>query len=888
MEQTDKPLILKWSAVYIILCLQALMSYSFATNSPTKEDCILILNANSALSPLSNHIISKLIHDLPIEDKGIAVASENLNLLQVHDEQQMDTVALKLLDKYANHIPKIIIVMGVNAWILIHEKLEEHWKDTPIILFTENNFVGPADYYLQKVSITREEQIPLRNVTSRHNMVIIYAPHYIKETIDLMYSQIPDMDELVFISDRRWFSAQSRQEVAEAVVKYFPDLRLRYFTEGQMDMEEVTDSIKQLKAKTGVLFATWDNFDVNRFNGKPVFTLYDMNGQKGVIGGYFSLSKDISKEVSDISLKLLNGTKASDRSVVKVYAGPVINYKELLSAGLSLDFCPAHTFFYYKPISFIQQHKYMISGILLFIVFGVMVLLIRIHFLNNIRKMQTKQIHLMSYYTDLFNDMPVAYLRCRLMKNVEGVITDCIVVDANPGFEKYFCKKKDALGQRVSIFYSQEAYAQLLEYVGIAERERKTVSFPMHSKNGHDYNVLIMISNFPETVNVFCVDTTELIHTRQSLKTINHKLSMALGIASITPWKWIWGEDKIWFDGNGVVEYSGKFEVKDGAFGVPVLDVLKGIHRDDVKRVKQAFIDLKEGKIKKVNEELRVIIDFNTDYDWLEVWATVDETDEAGLPLTLIGAALIITDRKTMEQELIIAKDKAEEANRIKTAFIANMSHEIRTPLNAIIGFSSVLCATKTIKERKEYQHIIEHNNQLLLQLINDIIDLSKIESGTLEFVDSNIYLDSMMQELERMYREKAEEKHLILQFDNTHAECYICADRNRLMQVMNNLLSNAIKFTTEGSIHFGFSRLDEATLRFYVTDTGSGIPKEYQKKIFLRFVKLNSFIQGIGLGLPICETIVRHMSGEIGLESEVGKGSTFWFTIPYREIKLH
>lgn len=887
MEQTDKFLILKWRAVCIMLCLQALLSYSFATNSPTKEDCILILNANSALSPLSNHIISKLIHDLPVENKGIAVASENLNLLQVHDEQQMDTVAIKLFDKYANHIPKLIIVMGVNAWMLIHEKLEKQWKDTPIILFTENNFVGPENAYLQKVTILREEQIPLRNVVTRRNTAIVYVPNYIKETIDLMYRQIPDMDELVFISDRRWFSAQSRGEVAEVVVKYFPDLRLRFFTEGLMDMEAVTDSIRHIKKNTGVLYATWDKFDVSLFKGKPVFTLYDMNGQAGLVGGYFSLSKDISEVISDISMKLLNGTKASDISVMKVYAGPVFNYKELLRAGLYLDFCPSHTFFYYKPLSFIQQHKYLLSGILLFILFGVLVLLIRIHFLSNIRKMQTKQIHLMSYYNDLFNDMPVGYLRCRLVKNSKGEITDCIVVDVNPSFEKHFYTKKDALGKRGSVLHTPEAYAQLLEYIGIAERERKAVSFPMHARNGHDYDVLVMISDFKETVNVFCVDNTELIHTRQSLKTINHKLSMALGIAAITPWKWNLKEDKIWFDGNGVVEYSGMFEVKDGAFAVPVLKVLQGIHREDVKRVKQAFFDLKEGKMKKVNEEMRVITAFKTDYDWLEVWATVDETDEAGLPLTLIGAALIITDRKTMEQELIVAKDKAEEANRIKSAFIANMSHEIRTPLNAIIGFSSVLCAAKTIKERKEYQHIIEHNNQLLLQLINDIIDLSKIESGTLEFVDSNIYLDSMMQELERMFREKAGEKHLILQFDNSRAECYICADRNRLMQVMNNLLSNAIKFTSEGSIHFGFSRLEDGTLRFYVTDTGTGIPKEYQEKIFRRFVKLNSFIQGIGLGLPICETIVRHMNGEIGVESEVGKGSTFWFTTPYREIKL-
>ena len=143
-----------------------------------------------------------------------------------------------------------------------------------------------------------------------------------------------------------------------------------------------------------------------------------------------------------------------------------------------------------------------------------------------------------------------------------------------------------------------------------------------------------------------------------------------------------------------------------------------------------------------------------------------------------------------------------------------------------------------------------------------------------------------MPEGLERMFRPKAEEKKLALQFDDLHMECYVNADRNRLMQVMNNLLSNAIKFTSEGSIHFGFSRLNNGMLRFYVADTGCGVPEEYRQKIFGRFVKLNSFVQGIGLGLSICDTIVRYMNGEIGVESNKGKGSVFWFTIPYQEVK--
>ena len=421
----------------------------------------------------------------------------------------------------------------------------------------------------------------------------------------------------------------------------------------------------------------------------------------------------------------------------------------------------------------------------------------------------------------------------------------------------------------------------------MADQERKPVSFSMHAMNGHNYDVLVMVSNLPEVVNIFCMDTTELIHTRQSLRTINHKLSMALGIADITPWRWNLKEDNVWFDKSKLIENDEKFVVKEGAFAVSISQIMKRIHSEDIKRVKKLFQELKDGKREKVNEQFRVLTAPKEDYDWIEVWAVVDEKDGVGKPLAFIGSVLDITDRKKMEQELIVAKEKAEEANRLKSAFIANISHEIRTPLNAIIGFSSILDTVQTDKERKEYLRIIEHNNQLLLQLVNDIIDLSKIEAGALELVASNVYLDDMMRELERVFRPKANAAHLSLKFDDQHAECYVNADRNRLIQVLNNLISNAIKFTTEGSVHFGFSRLDNGMLRFYVTDTGHGIPKEYQKKIFGRFVKLNSFVQGIGLGLSIGETIVKCMGGEIGVEPKEGRGSTFWFTIPYQEVNL-
>ena len=231
------------------------------------------------------------------------------------------------------------------------------------------------------------------------------------------------------------------------------------------------------------------------------------------------------------------------------------------------------------------------------------------------------------------------------------------------------------------------------------------------------------------------------------------------------------------------------------------------------------------------------------------------------------------------EKELILARDKAEMMDRLKSAFLANMSHEIRTPLNAIVGFSDLLVDTENIEERREYIQIVKENNDLLLQLISDILDLSKIEAGTFEFTNGDVDVNMLCEDIVRSMQMKVKEN-VELMFDPHLAECRIISDRNRLHQVISNFVNNAIKFTSEGSIRVGYKQKGEE-LEFYVQDTGVGIDVESQAHIFERFVKLNSFVHGTGLGLSICQSIVEQMGGKIGVESEPGKGSRFWFSLP-------
>lgn len=240
-----------------------------------------------------------------------------------------------------------------------------------------------------------------------------------------------------------------------------------------------------------------------------------------------------------------------------------------------------------------------------------------------------------------------------------------------------------------------------------------------------------------------------------------------------------------------------------------------------------------------------------------------------------------INHQKTIEEELRVAKEKAENLDRLKSAFLANMSHEIRTPLNAIVGFASLLVESDDKKERQDYVDIMQENTELLLQLISDILDLSKIEAGTLDFTMDHLDIKSFCEDIMRNYDIKEDKPVPVLLAPDLPAY-YIYTDKKRLMQVITNFINNALKFTNEGQIMLEYRHKAESNeIEFAVTDTGMGIAPDKVDQVFDRFVKLNSFSKGTGLGLSICRSIIEHLGGTIGAESEMGVGSRFWFTHP-------
>lgn len=306
------------------------------------------------------------------------------------------------------------------------------------------------------------------------------------------------------------------------------------------------------------------------------------------------------------------------------------------------------------------------------------------------------------------------------------------------------------------------------------------------------------------------------------------------------------------------------------------------LHPDD-RRLSDEFRNAaRHDKNAKVNLRVRIKkLGHENEWDYLQIYSVVSKYEPQYGVIEISSITQNVNHQVKLERSIMKAKEEAEQADKLKSAFLANMSHEIRTPLNAIVGFSRMLCSGDiSEKEKRDMAKIVETNNELLLQLINDILDLSKLEAGTLEFNEKDVDVNSVCNMVAISIEMKVK-KGVRVKLECQKDSCHIVSAPNRIKQVLINFATNAAKFTDKGSITIGYHYTRKGRIRFYVEDTGIGIPEEKKSKIFERFVKLNSFAQGTGLGLQISKEIVSKLGGVIGVESKYGEGSTFWFEIP-------
>ena len=612
------------------LLFEGLLSPMLADNGKSDKE-ILVLNSINFNLPWARNFYW-YVHDV-LQEQGITARAESLSVPALQDTMEVNAVIEHLRQKYPLP-PAAVVIIGDPGWIVCRPLFDDLWKDVPVIITnSRDRLPATLDILLSHASLNETNSVPAQEWRKGYNLTTLKQHYYVKETVELIYSLIPDMDRLAFISDDRYISEETRGDVKEAVEKHFPNLPLELLSTTHLSTEMLLDTLRSYKANTGIIYYSWfeshnkeDNnylFDhiqeiITNFTSSPLFLLSSEDLSNNTFaGGYYVSAESFGDSLLEIIDRVLHGEQAEDIS--------------------------------------------------------------------------------------------------------------------------------ESIGGKASAYL---CYPVLESY-----------NIPYHL-----YPERAVYVNEPKSIfHQYCVEI------------LSCSIFLLILIAAI-------------------------------AYYIRIL--------------RKAYTRLSE------------------------------------------------------------AMEKAEQANQLKSAFLANMSHEIRTPLNAIVGFSDLLMVTEDQEEKEEFIQIINANNELLLKLINDILDLSKIEAGSVELKYEDFDLAVYFNELAASMHRRVVNPQVRLVPVNPYETCTVRLDKNRLAQILTNFVTNAIKYTSKGTIEMGYEKID-GDIRLYVRDTGIGIPEDKKDKVFHRFEKLDEFAQGTGLGLSICKAIVEACRGEIGFESEFDKGSLFWAVLP-------
>ena len=892
---------IQWLLIYTYIC--TIFSFTCeAANAQDRtgnEEYVLILNSYNESSPWSNSITTPIVHKLA-GTKNIDAYIEHLNLFMVGDSAKIEKFSETLSSRYGSTPPRLLVFVGSMS-LIFREEIQALWGTVPTIVCGADPYVYPEIFYRQRDTVTPKEKTHMSELAQEYNFTYMHTPIYLEESVELMLQMIPGMKRLIFLGDGIYPNPEYDQRLRELIQTKYPQLEYKYISSRTNTLHQLYNAVRKADKTTGILVSTWftesftsDSFLINAYRSissisAPLFTIrYAGMDDGGMVGGYMYNEQAFTKQLLKTIDEILGGKRASDIPFYEPQeAHPTFNYTRLINKGLDPKRCPDDTIFYDKPVHFLNKYKWFILIVLMAFALMAVTQQKRIQMLKVLRRAQQNEIETNAQYINLVDNMPILYMKEQVIWDKEGNIIDSIYQDVNRYFERCFFKKSDIIGKRASEIFP-ESLPEFTHFMSITLKEKKSITFPYYFKTVNTfYDVVLNCSTEPDMVDVFCMDSTELHNAQQMLSATNHKLSMALEVANIVPWKWNLKDHTILCDLNRPIAMAAMpGSISEDQLSVSDKQYFAKIIKEDRPRVIQAYRDLADGKIEKVKEEYRVLANDGKHWkiDWVEAQAAVETRDKNGKPLTLVGSSLIINERKTMENELLSAKDRAEESNRLKSAFLANMSHEIRTPLNAIVGFSDLLSDTSNFTEEEVTQFIatINKNCGLLLALINDILDLSRIESGTMEFMFAEHNLPLLLKTVHDSQRlNMPAGVELVLRMPAGDKK-YLTTDNVRLQQVVNNLINNAAKFTGSGFITFGYEEDEEpGYTRIFVEDTGVGISEEGIRHIFERFYKVDNFTQGAGLGLSICQTIVERLKGTISVTSEVGKGTRFTVRLP-------
>ena len=881
----------------ISLCFIFLyLSSAFATATIVGKDRrLLIINSYNESAPWSQELITPiLLQTSPIED--ITADVVHMNGTFIRNDSLYIRMENGIFERFQDKKPDYLVLLGNMAFTL-RERILSEWGNIPIVLVGNEDTYAPREYYFtgRPIHISNAITSPLVDLRPQYNFTFIETPYMYKETIDMMVQMLPKMKTIVFAADELYHNQDLDRLIHAYITSKYPNLHYERLIGNERNQNELQAYLLNDEPETGMLFSTWfyerknllgfptlisGDFQLVASSPQPVFALRNAYvGKEGFAGGYFYDRMEMQNALSSALKQIFAGEDA--RNIPFTYSKksyPFINYQQLQMDGLDTTLCPKDSVFINKPLTFWQKYQW-------WIICGVVLILSLLIIALVIYRFQQKKITLLSAHDTLLRNMPISYTQIEVFFDKTGQIADMSYRCGNIIFNDQFTPTTD--GSQKNAFSQIEHLTHFMEMVF---QEKQTVTFTHYFKQTNSfYEFILCPASQKHTLDVFAVDITARKDAENTLREINKKLEMTLGIARIIPWRWDLKEGLIYCEAQKILDHMNFTKEKNSTVQVDIIkasEYFRKIHPEDFERMHHVHENLISGKLQHIKEEYRIIteVEGRKITDWMETNAVIDQRDKNGYPISLVGSLLLITERKRQEEALIRAREKAQESDRLKSAFLANMSHEIRTPLNAIVGFSRIIAESTDAEERQNYYDIVEANNERLLQLINEILDLSKIEAGIVEFTITPVRLHPLCKEIHDALKFRCPEG-VELVYEASDEEITVEGDKNRIFQVISNLIGNAFKFTTRGSVGYGYRRKGNG-IEFYVSDTGIGIQTDKLAKVFERFVKVNTFAQGTGLGLSICKTIIERLGGTISVCSEVGKGTTFTFTLPLAKDK--